>query len=217
MFQGGQFVQLYLQLDSIIQAIRRTVWQANSLCGACTVTIKHALTGTPFTISHYPKKFDGLLSEIENHLPEYLKLLYDPKGGIWKLYQTHVPQFVIGWILVIVSIPLLDNINTFEIFNIFNMPVTVQDPFVPTDKLPSIVAWYRLETSSIAVNLAQMNYVLLTATEHCTFPLWHYCDVRSPVYSISSSKPCIVALFMKDTGNVKNYCKTEVESILFYL
>ena len=29
-FQVGQFVQLYLQLDSIIQAIRRTVWQANS-------------------------------------------------------------------------------------------------------------------------------------------------------------------------------------------
>ena len=29
-FHIGQFVQLYLQLDSIIQAIRRTVWQANS-------------------------------------------------------------------------------------------------------------------------------------------------------------------------------------------
>ena len=29
------------------------------LCGTCTVTIKHALTGTPFTISHYTKKFEG--------------------------------------------------------------------------------------------------------------------------------------------------------------
>ena len=29
-FHLGQFVQLYLQLDSIIQAIRRKVWQANS-------------------------------------------------------------------------------------------------------------------------------------------------------------------------------------------
>ena len=28
-FQVGLFVQLYLQLDSIIQAIRRTVWQTN--------------------------------------------------------------------------------------------------------------------------------------------------------------------------------------------
>ena len=32
-FQVGQFVQLYLQLDSIIQAIRRTVWEASSYIG----------------------------------------------------------------------------------------------------------------------------------------------------------------------------------------
>ena len=58
-FQVEQFVQLYLQLDSIIQEIRRTVWQANSYIGACTVTIKHALPGTLFIISHYPKKLEG--------------------------------------------------------------------------------------------------------------------------------------------------------------
>ena len=29
-FQVGQFVQLYLQLDSVIQAVRRTIWQASS-------------------------------------------------------------------------------------------------------------------------------------------------------------------------------------------
>ena len=83
--------------------------------------------------------------------------------------------------MVIVSISLLDNMNIFEILNIFNMPVHFKDPVVPTDKLPSIVFWYRLGTSSIAVNHAQMKYVLLTATEqeHCTSPLWHYCDVRS--------------------------------------
>ena len=42
-----------------------------------------------------------------------------------------------------------------------------------------------------------MKYILLTHTdqEHCAFPLWHYCDVRSPVYSMTSSK----------------YCKTKVE------
>ena len=38
-----------------------------------------------------------------------------------------------GIFLVIVLIPLLDNMNTFEIFNIFNMPVPVKDPVVPTD------------------------------------------------------------------------------------
>ena len=94
------------------------------------------------------------------------------------------------------------------------MPVPIKDPVVPTDNLPSMVAWYRLEMSSIAVNLAQMKYVLLTTTEqeHCTSSLWHYCDVIKPVYSMASNKLCTVALFMKDTENVKNYCKTEVET-----
>ena len=97
--------------------------------------------------------------------------------------------------------------NTFEIFNIFNMAVLLKDPAVPKDKLPNMTAWYRLETSSIAANLAQMNYVPLTATEqeHCTLPLQHYCDVRSPVYPITSRKLCMVACLMKDTENVKNY------------
>ena len=93
------------------------------------------------------------------------------------------------------------------------MPVPLKDPVVPTDKLPNMVAWYRLETSSIVVNFTQMKYVLLTATkqEHCTSPLWYYCDFRSPVYSMTSRKLCTVTQFMKDTENVKNYCKTELE------
>ena len=121
-----------------------------------------------------PRSLKGFLFKEENHLPEYLKLPYDPKREIWKSYQTLTCTTVLdkGRFLVIVSIPLLDNINTFEIFNIFNMPVHVKDPLVLTDKLPSIVAWYRLETSLIAVYLAQMKYVHLTATEqeHCTSP-----------------------------------------------
>ena len=79
-----------------------------------------------------------MLLEIENHLPQYLKLPYDPKGEIWKLYQTLTCTTLLdkGRFLVIVSIPLLDNMNTFKSFDIFNMPV------VSTDNLPSMVAWY---------------------------------------------------------------------------
>ena len=64
-----------------------------------------------------------------------------------------------------------------------------------------------------------MKYVNFTATEqdYCTYPLWHYCDVRSPVYSMTSSKLCTTALFMKDTENVKNYCKNEVKPNSFLL
>ena len=103
-----------------------------------------------------------MLLEIENHLSEYLKLPYDTKGEIWKLYQTHTCTTVLdkGRFFVIVSIPLLDSMNTFEICSIFHIQVPVKDPVVPMDKLSSMLTWNRLETSSIAVNLAQMKYVL---------------------------------------------------------
>ena len=88
---------------------------------------------------------------------------------------------------VFFSIPLLDNMYTFEILKIFYMLDPVKDPVVLTDKLPDMVVWYRLEASSIAVNLAQMKYILWTVTEQeqCASPLQHYCDVR--VFHASSN------------------------------
>ena len=68
-----------------------------------------------------------------------------------KLYQTLTYATVLykGRFLVIISIPLLDNMNIFKIFKIFNMTVPVKGPVVATYKLPSMVVAYRLETSSI--------------------------------------------------------------------
>ena len=52
------------------------------------------------------------------------------------------------------------------------MPVPVKDHVEPTDKHLNMVPGYRLDTSSTAVNLAQMKYIHLTAAEqeHCTSP-----------------------------------------------
>ena len=71
-----------------------------------------------------------------------------------------------GRFLVIVSIPLLDRVNKFEIYAVFNMPV-------PHDKTPNMVVSNRLEAVSIAVNLAEMKYVLLNdrEQEHFISPL----------------------------------------------
>ena len=48
-------------------------------------------------------------------------------------------------------------------------------------------------------------------------PLQHYCDIRSLVYSMTSTKLCTAGQFVKDTENVKNYCKGEVEPNSIYL
>ena len=78
-----------------------------------------------------PRGLKKLFIEVESHLPEFLKLPYDPKGKIWKLYQTLTCSTVLdeGRFLVIVSIPLLDKINNVAIYDVFNMAV-------PHDKTP---------------------------------------------------------------------------------
>ena len=79
-----------------------------------------------------------------------------------------------------------------------------------------MVVWYRLEASSIAINIAEMKYVLLTdrEQEHCTSPLRHYCDVRSPVYPMALSKLSVIALFMKDEERIAKNSIIEPNSVL---
>ena len=62
--------------------------------------------------------FKGFAIRNRDHVPQYLKLPYGPKGKILKLYQTLSCTIVLDKciFLVIVSIPLLDNISTFDIF-----------------------------------------------------------------------------------------------------
>ena len=76
------------------------------------------------------------------------------------------------------------------IFDIFSMPVPIKNQTVPDDTLSNMVAWYSLETSSIAVNLNKMEYILLSkkGQDHCSSPLCCFGDVQSPLYSITSSK-----------------------------
>ena len=44
-FQVGQFVQLYLQLDPVIQAVRRTIWQAGSYLDHIQLQLNMLLLG----------------------------------------------------------------------------------------------------------------------------------------------------------------------------
>ena len=65
--QIGQFVQLYLHLDSNIQAIRRTVWQANLYVEHVQLQLNMLSLGhlSPSLITQRCLK--ALLLEIENH------------------------------------------------------------------------------------------------------------------------------------------------------
>ena len=89
-FQVGQFVQLYLQLDSVIQAVRRTIWQDGSYLDHIQLQLNMLSLShlSPSVIT--PRSLKKLLTEIKGHLSEFLSLPYDPREKIWKFYQTLV-------------------------------------------------------------------------------------------------------------------------------
>ena len=61
------------------------------------------------------------------------------------------------------------------------MPVFIKDSVVPTDNRPSMVAWYRLEISSIAVNLAQRKFdSYRTGKLYISFTV--LCDGRTQIF-----------------------------------
>ena len=63
-FQVSQFVQLYLQLDTIIQTVRHTIWQANSCMEHIQLHLNMLSLGhlSPSVIT--PRRLKVLLIEI---------------------------------------------------------------------------------------------------------------------------------------------------------
>ena len=55
--------------------------------------------------------------------------------------------------LVIVLVPLLDAVNKFEVYNIYNLPLPIKDPNLALKEIPNMVAECKLESKSLATNL----------------------------------------------------------------
>ena len=123
-------------------------------------------------------------------------------------------SWLLSWLLtLVVLVPLLGAVNKFEVYNIYNLPLPIKDPNVAVKEMTNMVVEFKLESKSLAINLEQMKYILLTSAEleSCTSPLHHYCDIKSPVYPINLSKLCTVVLFLKNKDHVQVYCQTTIK------
>ena len=150
-----------------------------------------------------------------NFISLSLVQLYLIMFNSWLLSQSLTCATIFNHVqfLVIVSVSLLDAVNKFEVYNIYNLLLPIKDPNVAAKEMANMVAEFKLESKLLSINLEQMKCILFTSAEleSCTSPLHHYCDIRSPVYPINLSKLCIVALFLKNKDNVKAYCQTTVK------
>ena len=68
-FQVSQFIQLYVQLDSVIQAVRRTIWWAGTYMKHIQLQLNMLSFGHLSSAVITPTGLKKLLIEIESHLP----------------------------------------------------------------------------------------------------------------------------------------------------
>ena len=209
-----EFVQLYLQLDLIIEAAKRTVNDTQMYREYLQFQLNILSLGplSPSVIT--AKSLKRLLLEMKSKLPHHLTLPNGPDRKLWKYYQSFTCTTILdrGMFLVVVLVPLLDRDNKFEIFNVINSQLPFYDSNLTVSLLPNFVEKYELETSALAINPERTKYMIFEADElvHCSTPLLEYCNVKSSIFPINFSKLCVVALFMKNKDNVKAYCQTEV-------
>ena len=153
-----------------------------------------------------PLQLKQLLLDIQSKLPPHYKFPFDPQKDMWKIYKTLTCTSIVhdDSLIVVTVIPLLDNIGTFDIYKIHNLPVPRKE-----HNQTGILAKYDLETNNIAINKKRTQFALLSnqETKQCSSPLKAYCTFKSPLYSVMNTKTCAIHLFKGNKEEIVKFCK----------
>jgi len=208
-----RFMDIYTKIDRMIGEARDLVRISGDYLQHIELQLNMLALGhlSPSLIS--PKDLRGLLTEIESKLPRTFRLPANPNTNLWLLYRTLTCATVLhnDSIVVVLSIPLLDNERRFELYKVHNLAVPIMNETNIEDW--KLTAKYRLEASHLAINMRRTQYALLTENEvkDCVANQL-YCRIRSPVYSVTSSKLCIIKLFLKVGTEINEFCSKIVNT-----
>lgn len=209
-----QFINTYLQFKLILDEIRQTSLNAmmyleNLKTELNMLSLNHLSAST---IS--PGELRTLLLDIRDRIPATLMLAVDPIKDIWYYYNTlSCTTYLDGnKILIILTLPLLDNKDKYEIYKIHNLPISLRNATIEGRKTINMIAKYELESRALMINSDRTKYSLLTFEDYiaCNNKYMKFCYIKNAIYQINLSKSCIIALFMKHKENVKQYCKATV-------
>ena len=149
------------------------------------------------------------LVNIQKQLPPSIKLPEDPTQNIWHYYNflsvshtTHDDK-----ILILIKLPLIDHDSSLDLYRVYNLPV-----FNPS---LNKALTYQLEANTLAVSRDRKYATIPTESEflECTLASGHFCNLRSALYHMQSSKMCIIALFLKDEIAINENCEMKVINI----
>ena len=213
------FLSFYIQLRSIINNAGEMIMELNFYLEEIQVQLNMLSLGKLAPITVKPDKLKHILFDIQDKLPEPLRLPMNPKSNIWEYYRmlTCSVVFDSDKIFIIVSIPLIDRRNQFEVYSVHNLPIP-NTAFSPSTlpegslKKKHLVANYYLEAKAIAINKERTNYIELTDEEskRCSNSLVSFCEFKSPIYPVNWSKLGLVALLTGSETRIRQVCKAKV-------
>ena len=156
-----------------------------------------------------PEMLTKELVNIQKQLPPSLKLPEDPTQNIWHYYNflsvshtTHDNK-----IIVLIKLPLMDHDSSLDLYRIYNLPI-----FNPS---LNKALTYQLEANTLAVSTDRNYATIPTESEflECTLANGHFCNLRSALYHMQSSKLCVISLFLKDEIAISENCEMKVINI----
>ena len=169
---------------------------------------------TEFLIHHVrirtiTRQMNNDIELIRSYLSPTITLPEDPTINIWHYYMflTVTPMINDNQLLLMIKIPLIDSDSTMTLYKIHNLPIYNPD----IGKSLS----YQLEGSNLAVTKDNSYVTILTEAEfiQCTLAQGHFCSLNTALYHIDYSKWCFAAVFLKQNGQINEYCPLPITNI----
>ena len=147
------------------------------------------------------------LLEVQAKLQRHLKLPADPATEQWHYYNSLGCLTLVenDRLQMVVSLPLLDSSNIYEVFQVINLPI-------PYSHSSGTVAKYQLESENIALDLTREKSMLLTLTEaeKCKYDLLRTCISNGPIYTFSNHRLCVMELYKDNRRGIEQHCQVEI-------
>ena len=204
------YVQVYTQLDRATSDAQALIEIARDYSQNLKLQLNMLSLGhlSPSVIA--PSELRKLLEDVKKQLSSQFKFPFDPEEDIWTFYKTLTCTTLMegSRLVVVMSIPLLDNIGYFEVYRIHNMALPLNG-----SNQTNVSARFYLETTAIAVDKRRTQFTLLTDIElqSCSDPLKAYCTFMSPVYLIMATKMCVIQVFLGHQEGIAKFCRTVIQ------
>ena len=208
---------MYLTLNSMVNIAQELVMEMIQRFEDLERQIDTLSSGrlTPGVISS--KELRDILLDISNNLPKDLNLLINPSTQLWDYYRTITctTTMIENKIMIILHIPLANQVDRLEIFEVINLPLPNLDSKVVYDsfKPKRMTAMYDIESEIIAIDKARTKYSLLTKdqSKQCISNKFDVCKSITPLYPTNVNKFCVIALFLSNREKIRSHCNIIVK------